>query len=173
MFFCRHRDSVAQAFRSDVTYMPGRLDGTGGDASDIFNPLTHSTQWSRRFIGLKLFMTLAQFGNAGYAEMLEHQTRMGNVLRKSLQDTGWRIVNSTPLPIVCFTRDGLVPANLSAELRQRQIAWMSEVQIHGIPAMRASITSFRTTDRHIEWVVSEMNALISSAGSRETVSHAH
>ena len=39
--------------------------------------------------------------------MLEHQTRMGEVLRESLEAAGWRIVNSTPLPVVCFTRDGL------------------------------------------------------------------
>jgi glutamate/tyrosine decarboxylase-like PLP-dependent enzyme len=168
MFFCRHRDSVAQAFRSDVTYMPGRTEGAGGDPLDTFNPLTHSAQWSRRFIGLKLFMALAQYGQAGYAEMLEHQTHMGDVLRKLLEASGWRVVNSTPLPIVCFTRDGLVPAKLCAELRERQIAWMSEAQIHGIPVMRASITSFRTTEKDIEWVVSKMNALISSAMDRDT-----
>jgi aromatic-L-amino-acid decarboxylase len=101
MFFCRHRDSVAQAFRSDVTYMPAKP--ASEDASATFNPLTHSAQWSRRFIGLKLFMALAQYGEAGYAEMLDHQARMGNVLRESLAATGWRIVNSTPLPVVCFT----------------------------------------------------------------------
>jgi glutamate/tyrosine decarboxylase-like PLP-dependent enzyme len=173
MFFCRHRDSVAQAFRSDVNYMPGRTEGAGGDPLDTFNPLTHSAQWSRRFIGLKLFMALAQYGQAGYAEMLEHQTHMGDVLRKLLAASGWRVVNSTPLPIVCFTRDGLVPAKLCAELRERQIAWMSEAQINGIPVMRASITSFRTTEKHIEWVVSKMNALISSAMNRDTALQAN
>ncbi len=29
MFFCRHRDSVAEAFRADVSYMPGKTDGPG------------------------------------------------------------------------------------------------------------------------------------------------
>jgi glutamate/tyrosine decarboxylase-like PLP-dependent enzyme len=118
-------------------------------------------------------MALAQYGQAGYAEMLEHQTHMGDVLRKLLAASGWRVVNSTPLPIVCFTRDGLVPAKLCAELRERQIAWMSEAQIHGIPVMRASITSFRTTEKHIEWVVSKMNALISSAMNRDTALQAN
>jgi glutamate/tyrosine decarboxylase-like PLP-dependent enzyme len=118
-------------------------------------------------------MALAQYGEAGYSEILERQTRMGNVLRKSLEASGWRIVNSTPLPIVCFTREGLVPAKLSAELRERQIAWMSEAQIRGIPVIRASITSFRTTEKDIEWVVSEMNSLISGATSRDTVLQAN
>jgi glutamate/tyrosine decarboxylase-like PLP-dependent enzyme len=166
MFFCRHRDTVAQAFRSDVTYMPAKP--ASEDPSATFNPLTHSTQWSRRFIGLKLFMALAQYGEAGYAEMLDHQARMGNVLRESLAATGWRIVNSTPLPVVCFTRDGLLPSEFVAKLRERQIAWMSDAEIGGVQTVRACITSFKTTQEDIEWVVGQMNDLVSNVPSRKT-----
>ena len=162
MFFCRHREIVARAFRAEVTYMPGKPEGLGDEASDTFNPLTNSAQWSRRFIGLKFFMALAERGEGGYAEMIDHQARMGQALRESLTATGWRIVNSTPLPLVCFTRDGLVPSDLLAALRERQIAWMSEAQLQGIPVMRACITSYRTTQKDIEWVVDEMNNLVLS-----------
>ena len=113
MFFCRHPDTVAEAFRADVSYMPGKKVGP------VFDPFTNSAQWSRRLIGLKLFMALAQNGESGYSEMLEHQTRMGHVLRQALQASGWRIVNATPLPLVCFTRPGLVPAEFLAALHQR------------------------------------------------------
>ena len=106
-------------------------------------------------------MALAERGEAGLADMLEHQTHMGHVLREALKASGWRIVNSTPLPVVCFTRDGLVPTALLAALRERQIAWMSEAKLGGVPVIRACITSFRTTERDIEWVVSEMNSLAS------------
>jgi aromatic-L-amino-acid decarboxylase len=153
MFFCRHPDTVAEAFRADVSYMPGKKIGP------VFDPYTNSAQWSRRFIGLKLFMALAQQGEAGYAEMIEHQTRMGNVLRDALRASGWSILNSTPLPLVCFTREGLVPGEFLASLHKRQIAWMSEARVGNIPVVRACITSFRTTERHIHWVVSEMNRL--------------
>jgi aromatic-L-amino-acid/L-tryptophan decarboxylase len=166
MFFCRHRDSVAQAFRSDVTYMPSKP--AGGDAFTTFNPLTHSAQWSRRFIGLKLFMALAQQGEAGYAAMIDQQVHMGNVLRESLVATGWRIVNSTPLPVVCFTREGLVPSQLIADLRERQIAWMSDAQLGGVPVVRACITSFKTMEKDIEWVVGQMNALLAEVPRRKT-----
>ena len=162
MFFCRHRESVAQAFRSDVTYMPSKTTGQIVDASGSFDPLTHSAQWSRRFIGLKLFMTLAERGETGLAHMLEHQTHMGKVLREALETSGWRIVNSTSLPVVCFTRDGLVPTALLAALRERQIAWMSEANLGGVPVIRACITSFRTTERDIKWVVNQMNGLTSN-----------
>jgi glutamate/tyrosine decarboxylase-like PLP-dependent enzyme len=168
MFFCRHPDSVAQAFRADVTYMPGKPSWQGGDASKTFDPLTNSAQWSRRFIGLKLFMALAEQGEAGYAEKIEHQTNIGDVLRKSLVESGWSIVNSTPLPVVCFTREGLIPSILLAAMRERQIAWMSEAELGGVPVMRACITSFKTTVQDIDWVVSEMNSLVRHVGCYKT-----
>jgi glutamate/tyrosine decarboxylase-like PLP-dependent enzyme len=168
MFFCRLRDSVAQAFRSDVTYMPGKTAGQIGDAAVTFDPLTHSAQWSRRFIGLKLFMSLAERGEAGYAAMIEHQARMGDLLRELLMASGWRIVNSTPLPVICFTRDGLVPTALLATMRERQIAWMSEANLGGVPVIRACITSFRTTENDIEQVVDEMNRMVDDWAHRKT-----
>jgi len=59
--------------------MPGKTAGPTHD------PYTTSIQWSRRFIGLKLFLALAERGESGYVEMIEHQTRMGDVLRGALQ----------------------------------------------------------------------------------------
>src|ERR1700677_3755234 len=85
MFFCRHPESVAQAFRADVTYMPAKPNSE--DQFATFNPLAHSAQWSRRFIGLKLFMALAEHGQTGYANMVDHQVRMGDLLRESLTAT--------------------------------------------------------------------------------------
>jgi glutamate/tyrosine decarboxylase-like PLP-dependent enzyme len=168
MFFCKHRESVAQSFRSDITYMPGKTMRQLGDAAMTFDPLTHSAQWSRRFIGLKLFMSLAERGEAGYAEMIEHQTRMGDLLRDCLTASGWRIVNSTPLPVICFTREGLMPTLLLAELRDKQIAWMSEASIDGTPVIRACITSFKTTGQDVEFVVNEMNELFVNRMHRKT-----
>ena len=166
MFFCRHPESVAQAFRSDVTYMPARPNSE--DQLATFNPLAHSAQWSRRFIGLKLFMALAERGQAGYAEMLDHQVRMGDLLRESLTATGWRILNRTPLPVVCFAREGAIASDLVRELRDRQIAWMSDVEIGGEPAVRACITSFKTTEQEIAWVVDQMNMVVSSMSQQKT-----
>jgi glutamate/tyrosine decarboxylase-like PLP-dependent enzyme len=166
MFFCRHPESVAQAFRSDVTYMPARPNSE--DQWATFNPLAHSAQWSRRFIGLKLFMALAERGQEGYAKMLDHQVRMGDLLRELLTATGWRILNRTPLPVVCFTREGAIASDLVRELRDRQIAWMSDVEIGGEPAVRACITSFRTTEQEIAWVVDQMNTVVSSMPQQKT-----
>ena len=153
MFFCRHREAVLNAFESEISFMPRKIGTT-------LDPYTSTTQWSRRFIGLKLFMALAERGESGYAEMIEHQARMGDVLRRHLKSAGWRIVNETPLPVVCFTRDGLDTSKFLPALYERQIAWMSQVQLDdGAPVLRACITSFRTTEQEIEWAVHEMSKL--------------
>lgn len=155
MFFCRHPDAVGEAFRSEISFMPAKTPGP------VVDPYTTSVQWSRRFIGLKLFFALVQHGESGYAGMIEHQAHMGDLLRELLKGSGWRIVNTTPLPLVCFTRDGLDTAKFLSALHERQIAWMSEVQLGGAPTvLRACITSIRTTESHIQWVVREMNRLV-------------
>jgi glutamate/tyrosine decarboxylase-like PLP-dependent enzyme len=153
MFFCRHPEAVSQAFDSEVSLMPGKTESAP-------DPYSSTVQWSRRFVGLKFFLSLAERGEDGYAEMIEHQTRMGDVLRTSLQRRGWRIVNKTPLPLVCFTRDGLVSSRFLKALHERQIAWMSEVRLDdGDPVLRACVTSFRTTEQDIEWVTGEMSRI--------------
>ena len=93
--------------------------------------------------------------------MIEHQARMGDVLRDALRQVGWRIVNNTPLPLVCFTRDGLDMTRFLAALYERQIAWMSEVRLGGdAPVLRACITSFRTTESDIQHIVRDMSELV-------------
>ncbi|HEV2207685.1 MAG TPA: aminotransferase class V-fold PLP-dependent enzyme [Verrucomicrobiae bacterium] len=155
MFFCRHPKVVRQAFGAEVTFMPGK---TAGIATD---PYTTSLQWSRRFTGLKLFLSLAHHGLPGYARMIEHQASMGELLRELLRRYGWRIVNTTPLPVVCFTRDALDTSMFLPKLYRQQIAWMSEVRLGDMaPCLRANISSFRTTQSDVQWVVAKLSELV-------------
>jgi glutamate/tyrosine decarboxylase-like PLP-dependent enzyme len=153
MFFCRHHHPVLSAFESEISFMPRGVSAT-------IDPYSATFQWSRRFIGLKLFLALAERGESGYAEMIEHQARMGDVLRDALQQAGWRIVNKTPLPLVCFTRDRLDTSKFLPALYKSQIAWMSQAQLgDGPPVLRACITSYRTTEQDIAWAVREMSKI--------------
>jgi glutamate/tyrosine decarboxylase-like PLP-dependent enzyme len=158
MFFCRHCGVVDEAFRVETSYMPRKMAGP------VRDPYTTSVQWSRRFVGLKLFLALAEKGEPGYVESIEHQTRMGDVLRGVLRATGWRIVNSTPLPLVCFTRDSLDTTSFLSALYARQIAWISDVRLDDRPpVLRACITSYRTTEADIDYIVRQMNELVEEA----------
>ena len=91
------RDSE-QIFSVSTAYMPKE-----GERLSVVDPYVHSVQWSRRFIGLKLFLTLATTGWSGYAEVLRHQSEMGDLLRERLTESGWSVLNRTKLPVVCFT----------------------------------------------------------------------
>ena len=154
MFFCRHRDAVLSTFHAQTSYMPSP------HSEDALDPYTSTVQWSRRFIGLKLFMSLAHNGESGYAAMMEQQARMGNLLRELLAESGWCIVNRTPLPVVCFTHPGLdIPAVL-ARLKEEQLAWMSETHCAGQPVLRACVTSFKTTEKDVHAVVDGLNRLV-------------
>jgi glutamate/tyrosine decarboxylase-like PLP-dependent enzyme len=154
MFFCRHAEAAARAFRADTPYMPSHT-------TDVTDPYVVTAQWSRRFIGLKLFLSLAHRGEDGYVSMIEHQRQMGDVLRDCLVRSGWRIVNATPLPVVCFTRAGLKTSDFVAKVLDRQIAWIAEVRLAGgPPVLRACMTSFRTTKTDVEWAVDEMTRLV-------------
>jgi hypothetical protein len=86
MFFCRHRESVAQAFRSDVTYMPAKAGERRCighvQSAHAFGPVVAAIYRAQAFHG-------AGGARRGRVRaMLEHQARMGNVLRESLEATG-------------------------------------------------------------------------------------
>lgn len=154
MFFCRHAECVREAFRIDAMYMPN----DAGNAA--FDPYTTSVQWSRRFIGLKLFVALAQNGQSGQAAILEHQVHMGQLLRRLLTNSGWHVVNDSPFPLVCFTREGLNVTTYLDEVRKKQVVWMSETRLHGLPCIRACITSFKTTEGDIRDVVAGLDNIL-------------
>ena len=143
MFFCRHPEAVRRTFRMDTSYMPG-------DVADTVDPYASTIQWSRRHIGLKVFMSLAALGSRGYGEAVEHQARVGEVLRDELRGRGWRVVNETPLPVVCFTRREIDSGSVSAaevagRLQERNF-WVSPISLGGEGAvLRACVTSYETT----------------------------
>jgi glutamate/tyrosine decarboxylase-like PLP-dependent enzyme len=129
MLVCRHRDILSDTFRVTASYMPAGLDS--------IDPYTHSMQWSRRFIGLKLFLSLACMGWAGYRKLVQHSLNMCADLRDRLTAAGWRIVNDSPLAVLCFT-DQTRDLNLAAIASRVVIdgrAWISAPQFEGRPVL--------------------------------------
>jgi hypothetical protein len=122
-------------------------------------------QWSRRWIGLKVFLALLVAGWEGYAEAIRHMVAMGDLLRQKLQAGPWRILNDTPLPVVCFA-DAATPENGGAERLQRMVqgvldageAWISTTVLGGAqPAIRACITCFRTGPQDVDRLVDALD----------------
>lgn len=154
-FLCTDAAGLAETFRVTTSYMPD-------DVPDTVDPYTSGQQWSRRFIGLKLFLSLAVAGRAGYAEQLERDADLADLLRARLTETGWDIVNDTPLPVVCFTDPNNNSHAHHTALTRTVVddgrAWISPVTPPGRPALRACIISHRTTPTDVEALVQAVNA---------------
>jgi glutamate/tyrosine decarboxylase-like PLP-dependent enzyme len=155
MVFVRHRAPVEEAFGVKTAYVPEQArDGR-------VYPFVTSLQWSRRFIGLKLFLVLAAHGFSGLARRIDHQARVAEHLRTRLRERDWIVLNETPLPLVCFTHPRLADAAahdaLAERLKREQSAWISRTLLRGrIPALRACVTSYETQIEDLETLVDQL-----------------
>jgi glutamate/tyrosine decarboxylase-like PLP-dependent enzyme len=147
LYLTRHPQILERTFRVTAGYMPKDAAGM-----PVVDPYAHSMQWSRRFIGLKVFLSLAVAGWDGYADVIRYMTAMGERLRERLTAARWRVVNETPLPIACFvdatSPEGDTMPHLEGIVRDvlgSGHAWISTVRLADRqPALRACITNYRT-----------------------------
>jgi glutamate/tyrosine decarboxylase-like PLP-dependent enzyme len=159
LYITRHPGILERTFRVSARYMPRE-----GDTLPVADPYAHTLQWSRRFIGLKLFLSLAVAGWEGYAEAIRHMTAMGDRLRGRLRDEGWTIVNDTPLPVVCFVpadreggRSAPLLERIAADVVASGEAWLSTVSLgEAGPALRACITNYRTGPEDVDALVAAL-----------------
>lgn len=125
MFFARDRRPTDAVFSVRTAYVPDAARGT-------LDAYQHTIQWSRRFTGLKVFLTLAELGREGIERMVDRQAAMADLLRQALGTAGWTITNDTQLPVVCFVDERASPAQTSALARhvaEEGRAWISEVRL--------------------------------------------
>lgn len=162
MFVTRHPDVLAATYRISTEYMPALVDSA-------VDPYTTSNQWSRRFTGLKLFLTLLTVGRRGYASQMERDCAHAGALRRRLEASGWRLVNTTPLPVVCIV-DPDRPDDVAHHQRMVDTivasgrAWLSLTRLRGMPAIRMCTTSHRTTERHVDELVKLLDEVRGAIG---------
>ncbi|MGH9394021.1 MAG: pyridoxal phosphate-dependent decarboxylase family protein, partial [Terriglobales bacterium] len=154
MLLTRHREVLARTFSVSADYMP--RDGAAVPEA-MPDPFAHSMQWSRRFIGLKLFLSLAVAGWTGYEATLRHQVAMGELLRQAAPAEGWQVVNQTPLPLVCLADAATdIEATVRAVVASGE-AWISSVRLPGgTAAVRACITNYGTQAADVEALLASL-----------------
>ena len=157
MFFCRHPDARWRGVpRADLPTCRDRRDGP------VVDPYTTSVQWSRRFIGLKLFLALAQHGESGYVAMIEHQARMGDVLRESLAARGMarrqQHAAAARLLHARRPRRQQIPRRLCTSVRSRGCRKSASATTRRSCARVSRVSGPAESD--IEWVVREMSRLV-------------
>lgn len=149
LLLTRHRGLLERTFAIGPSFLDPADDG----ASEPFN---RSLRWSRSFAALKVLLTLAVAGWQGFEDTLQRQVRLGDELRHRLATSGWRIVNDTPLPVVCFVPDDPADAGLDGLRLLANIvnatgqARVAVVRIGARHALRACITNHATISEDIE-----------------------
>lgn len=155
-FLCRYEDAVDKAFNVSTSYVPDEVEGQ----LDLYKA---GLQWSRRFIGLKVFMIIAELGEEGLARMVEHQFAMGRYLLRRLKETGWIVESNSPLPVVCFSPPNAkysIGEILNSVLHRRK-CWISQIKLDDKRnALRACITSYKTEREDIDILIDELNMAI-------------
>jgi glutamate/tyrosine decarboxylase-like PLP-dependent enzyme len=162
MYLTRHPGLLERTFRTTTAYMPAEAR-----ALAVEDPYARSMQWSRRFAGLKLFLTLMVAGWDGMTNAIRRSVALGGTLRDALVAAGWQLANSTPLPVVCF-RDR-APRDLSA-IVERVLAsgraWISMTTLAGAPALRACISNFRPSSDDVTALIAELGVVPEEATAR-------
>jgi glutamate/tyrosine decarboxylase-like PLP-dependent enzyme len=158
MFITPHIEILHRTFGVETAYMPVK------NQQAVINPFHHSIQWSRRFTGLKVFLTLAVAGWDGYREVIGHMVDMGNLLKAKLESSGWHIINDTPLPVVCFAiskhpemKDFAVLEQICSKVVASGQAWISTTILNeNTPVLRACITNYRTDESSLDQLINSL-----------------
>jgi glutamate/tyrosine decarboxylase-like PLP-dependent enzyme len=96
MFITRHPHALSSAFYVSPSYMPSHL-------LDL-DPYVTCVQWPRRFLGLRLFLSLASAGWAGYGRHVERSIELVELLKQRLREQGWIITNNSYSRCCAFSR---------------------------------------------------------------------
>ena len=160
IYITRHTDILDRTFRTAVGYMPREAAEL-----DVVDPFMHSIQWSRRAIGLKVFLSLAVAGWEGYATAIRQMVAMGALLREQLEASGWQVVNETPLPLCCFIDRRHAEGRSAAYLHAVAMkvvgsgkAWISTTRLaNSVPVLRACITNYRTSGDDIAALIGALD----------------
>jgi homoserine O-succinyltransferase len=157
MFIVADPSFLPSVFGTSPTFMPP-------SRQPDLDPYVTSVQWSRRFAGLRLFLTLASAGWHGYAQHVERSVFLARRLAELLSDRGWSIANEPDLAVVCAE-----PPPGSGETRaivDRVVAsgraWVSVANFEDRDVVRAAVTHGETTPDDVLAVAETLNEMASS-----------
>jgi glutamate/tyrosine decarboxylase-like PLP-dependent enzyme len=139
IFLTPHPQALSAAFDIKTSFMPSHESG--------LDPYLMSAQWSRRFSGLRLFLSLAAGGWDGFAKHVERGVTLAEMFANDAARLGWRVRNQPCLGVVCITPPG--DSEPVADIVSRVVAsgraWVSVAKFEGLDTLRVCITNGRTT----------------------------
>lgn len=166
MFVSRDAAVLNETFRVGGDFMPS-------NASNL-DPYLNTVQWSRRFLGLRLFLALAIAGWQGYGAHVERAVTVIEQVKERLLQHGWLAVNDSPLAVLCASppsSQALFAGNASAsgsgssevgaivgKLLASGRAWVARTTFEGREVVRICATHGETSLADIEELVRGLTA---------------
>jgi glutamate/tyrosine decarboxylase-like PLP-dependent enzyme len=151
MFITRRGELLSQAFHASTSFMPSSISGV--------DPYLNSVQWSRRFLGLRLFLALAAAGWEGLGAHVERAVAVAALVKEQLVAAGWSIASESPLAVL----DVIPPARLGdvRTLVRRVVtsgrAWVAPTTFEGQDVVRICVTNGETTMQDVSELVAALN----------------
>ena len=158
MQFSRHLGLQAEVFQNAAGYLEQTI------SSGSFIHLTPEN--SRRLRALPGWFTLMAYGRSGYAEIVERDCQLAQWLGRQIEkDEAFALLAPVRLNGVCFTfkepamrTQAAVKAYLK-RLQQDGRVFLTPTIYQGMPAVRASITNWRTSQADVELAWQAMRRL--------------
>ena len=159
MFLTRHADVLPATFHVRASYMPSN--------SPSLDPYVTTALWSRRFLGLRLFLSLGAAGWPGYARHVERATELIARAADALARQGWRIANEPRLAVLCaIPPEGpQAVAGIVRRAVESGRAWVSAAELERTPVVRACATNGTTTEADVDALVHALDEA-ATAGRR-------
>jgi glutamate/tyrosine decarboxylase-like PLP-dependent enzyme len=157
MFITRDPGILSKCFHVSTSYMPSNKPG--------LDPYVTSQQWSRRFLGLRLFLSLAVAGWRGYAAHIERSVQLAELLKTELRAREWRVVNDSPLAVVCAEPPpgSAPPREIVRQVVESGTAWVSATVFRERDVVRMCITNGQSRPDDIRGLVATLCAVASGA----------
>ncbi|HKT93373.1 MAG TPA: pyridoxal-dependent decarboxylase [Paraburkholderia sp.] len=144
MVICRDATALAEAMNSDAAYLSA--------SADAQKNLT--LEFSRRARGIPVWAALRTLGSGGVAAMIERHHAQARRIGAELERLGYEVLNRVVLNQVLFRceTDAQTQALRSAVQASGE-TWFGGTTWQGRPALRISVSSWRTRDEDIEALV--------------------
>jgi glutamate/tyrosine decarboxylase-like PLP-dependent enzyme len=143
MFLVRDAKAPSAVFQVTASYMPSHEGSV--------DPYMNSAQWSRRFLGLRLFLSLATAGWAGHAAHIERAVAQTATIREGLEAHGWSIVNDSPLAVLSVLPPAAAgdPRSVVDRVLKSGRAWVSLARFEERDVIRICVTHGETSDEDL------------------------
>ena len=151
MFITRHPAVLSETFRVKADFMPSTLSS--------LDPYLNTLQWSRRFMGLRLFMSLASAGWDGYAQHVERTVEVVAAVKDRLLVRGWSVCNQSQLGVLCASPPPGFPAvsEVVKHVLASGRAWVAASTFEGREVVRICATHGETSLADVDELVAALD----------------